>query len=66
MEATIETMEKFYPIYGYALLIMDEDGNEFSANPSDYFWCNDPKFSFGDLLVKIPSYFEPTEEGIAE
>ena len=62
MEATISNMERFYPIYGTHLVILADNGDEFSADPHDYFWCNDKDYSFGRLLVKGVYYNDVDED----
>jgi hypothetical protein len=60
MKPTIENMETYYPKYGNLLVIVGDDGGEYSANPFDYFWMTPEDSLTGEMLVKLPpTYVEP-------
>ena len=66
--ATIENMKRCKDIPG--VVALDSEGNEFSANPGDYFWLNDKPLEdsndeFLILAVKVCKYVDPiTREDI--
>lgn len=46
-------MEKLYPKYGERLTWLSDEGDEYSANPGDYFFVDDPDQDLGGGALRV-------------
>ena len=62
MKPTRANMKLYYPMFGTSLIILS-GGEEYSANPGDYFYLSDDESVPGELVVRSTmTYYHNPEE----